>query len=183
MEGGCLYYAYNKIITKNECEFLINDCLQAPVIQAVTSKSPEPIEAVRKTDVRWVRNLSFIQYGLVGLLDDANQRLFRYIITAHESVQFASYSDGGHYTWHTDVTRGTEAKESRKLSTVILLSDPNDFEGGHFEMFGGEEGYLRPLEEQGSVIVMDCFDWHRVTPVTKGVRHSLVMWSHGPNLQ
>jgi len=36
------------------------------------------------------------------------------------------------------------------------------------------------MQEQGSIIIFDSREWHRVSPVTKGVRYSLVSWSLGP---
>ena len=35
------------------------------------------------------------------------------------------------------------------------------------------------IRPQGSVIVFPSFVWHRVTPVTKGTRYSLVLWTCG----
>ena len=58
----------------------------------------------------------------------------------------------------------------------ILLND--DYEGGNFEFRGmGEE---ECLEGEGTVIVFPSFNWHQVTPVTKGTRYSLVAWFVGP---
>ena len=37
------------------------------------------------------------------------------------------------------------------------------------------------IRDQGTVIVFDSRDYHRVTPVTKGTRYSLVCWTVGPN--
>jgi len=34
-------------------------------------------------------------------------------------------------------------------------------------------------ELAGSVIIFPSFVWHRVKPVTKGIRHSLVCWNLG----
>ena len=60
--------------------------------------------------------------------------------------------------------------------TIVLNSN---FEGGDFEMVGeGERGGVPRLEE-GSVIVFPSFIEHRVTPVTKGIRYSLVAWFVG----
>ena len=72
----------------------------------------------------------------------------------------------------------------RKLSTIVQLSNPDDYEGGEFQFFNGEE---EPedlkIKSQGSVIVFDSLDWHRLTPITSGVRYSLTQWSQGPKFQ
>ena len=85
----------------------------------------------------------------------------------------------------------------RKLSLTFCLSDPNKYEGGELQFYNGERprlGYTlsdgteitaeqikEDIRSQGSVIVFDSRDWHRVTPVTKGTRYSIVCWSVGPN--
>ena len=178
-----MYYQWDRAVSKSECEFLIEDCLKSDVQKAFVSNSEIPKDEIRKTDIRWVRGGSFIQYSMVGFVGDANSKVFRYDITSHERIQFGTYSKDDHYLWHVDVKRDFSNPSSRKLTTTILLSDPKDFEGGKFEVFAGAEKPEQLLQYQGSVCVMDCVDWHRITPVTQGVRHSLVMWSHGPNLK
>ena len=73
---------------------------------------------------------------------------------------------------------------TRKLSLTLQLSDPNTYEGGKFLLFNGEhEPSEPPIREQGSIIVFDSRLWHKVTPVTKGVRYSLVSWVLGPHFR
>ena len=133
-------------------------------------------------------------------LIEANARNFNYKIETFQLVQFARYRDGGHYAWHRDVNESALVPNgtSRKLSLTLCLSDPKDYEGGDLEFFHGErplddivqwdgkivkgEQVHKHIQDQGSVIVFDSRDWHRVTPVTKGTRYSLVCWSVGPNL-
>ena len=132
-------------------------------------------------------------------LNEANTRQFNFKIDSYQLVQFARYRDGGHYGWHRDVNESALVPngEQRKLSLTFCLTDPAKYEGGELQFFNGE----RPMDDmnfsdgtiikgdkitediraQGSVIVFDSRDWHRVTPVTKGTRYSLVCWSVGPN--
>ena len=104
-----------------------------------------------------------------------------------QPVQFARYRDGGHYGWHQDINeRGISPHgESRKLSLTFSLSDPKTYEGGHLEFYRGErpmeEQVIKDIRDQGSVVVFDSRDYHRVTPVTKGTRYSIVCWTVGPN--
>ena len=73
----------------------------------------------------------------------------------------------------------------RKLSSILLLSDPGkDFKGGELEMDfsnGGGKGkkIIKKLNKKGSYIVFPSFVRHRIKPVTKGIRHSLVLWHIG----
>mgnify|MGYP003679119510 FL=1 len=82
----------------------------------------------------------------------------------------------------------------RKLSLTLVLSDPNTFEGGELQFYNGEKPFQdmgeikgeqvnKDIQAQGTVIVFDSMDWHRVTPVTKGIRHSVVCWTVGPNFK
>jgi PKHD-type hydroxylase len=68
----------------------------------------------------------------------------------------------------------------RKISVVIQLSDPTEYEGGELQVMNGEEPYRVCNKEKGSLIMFPSFLLHRVTPVTKGCRRSLVLWISGP---
>ena len=66
----------------------------------------------------------------------------------------------------------------RKLSATIALND--DYEGGEFEFYNGNQPADIPEIKKGSIIVFPSTSWHRITPVTKGTRISLVTWLTGP---
>ena len=75
-------------------------------------------------------------------------------------------------------------KETRKLSMTVQLSDSKDYEGGEFHFYNGiDDPEIPPIQEQGSILVFDSRMWHKVTPITKGVRYSLVSWILGPHFQ
>jgi PKHD-type hydroxylase len=61
------------------------------------------------------------------------------------------------------------------------LSDPSDYEGGRFEFDNTLPQLPDEAFKKGSVIVFPSFHKHRVTPVTSGIRHSLVTWVEGPH--
>ena len=94
-----------------------------------------------------------------------------------EPAQFTEYSDGGFYDWHidSDVNCANEPPV-RKISMTCLLSNENEFEGGGLELMS-EGKFARP--KQGHAIFFASFIRHRVVPVTKGTRRSLVMWFGG----
>lgn len=94
--------------------------------------------------------------------------------------------------WHRPYTNHRHIQyegKTRKLSCSVLLNDPSEYSGGDLEI-GNTNNVDTSLEEnkvnlkqynlgQGSIIVFPGFIWHRVTPVTKGTRYSLVMWTLG----
>ena len=73
----------------------------------------------------------------------------------------------------------------RKLSMTVSLTNPDEYEGGDLEFdFRNQDEASQPriceeIRPKGSVIVFPSFVWHRVKPVTKGIRHSLVCWNLG----
>lgn len=110
-----------------------------------------------------------------------------------EACQFTEYSKNQFYDWHCDSWEEPYKEPEnlhrhnkiRKLSVSCLLTDPKEYEGGDLEFKArtpeGEEIILVPKEAvtKGAVIVFPSFVWHRVKPVTKGIRRSLVMWNLG----
>jgi len=73
----------------------------------------------------------------------------------------------------------------RKISLTINLNLPGEYEGGNLKFDFGphneNERYHECIEirPQGSIVLFPSFINHCVTPVTKGTRYSLVLWSLG----
>ena len=98
-----------------------------------------------------------------------------------EVAQFTHYLTGGFYDWHMDNdVLGKHEPPVRKISMTLLLSDPATFEGGELEfMQNGKTAKLK----QGQAIFFASWLQHRVKPVTRGERKSLVMWFGGPSFK
>ncbi len=110
-----------------------------------------------------------------------------------ESCQFTIYKKGQYYDWHCDswdkayVEEGPTKGKIRKLSVTVSLTDPKEYKGGELEfdfrnLDPNKKPNIRACTEilpKGSLVVFPSFVWHRVKPVTKGVRHSLVIWNLG----
>jgi len=112
-----------------------------------------------------------------------------------ESCQFTKYKLNQYYDWHCDsdskpYEKGNDKGMIRKLSMTCQLTDGSEYEGGELEFdfrqydphMRDESKHLQKAKEilpKGSIIVFPSFVWHRVKPVTKGTRYSLVMWSTG----
>jgi PKHD-type hydroxylase len=181
-----LYFSWDKIIPKAECEQIIDDCKKGVeeigMVKGGGDAEPTISNDYRKTTVRGVDNNKLITKLIYGFIHEANDLFFHYDITNHQKMQFGEYVVGGHYKYHKDIIPvfGEEVSLCRKLSVSVLLSDPKDFKGGEFELYDGEFEPLKPLNGQGSVVVFDSRDFHKVEPVTSGVRYSLVMWATGP---
>jgi PKHD-type hydroxylase len=118
---------------------------------------------------------------LIRLVADANRTAFKSDLTDFsESAQIARYGAEreGHFAWHTDIgRRGVSA--TRKLTLVIQLSDPDDYDGGMLDLRPGANMVSAP-RGKGVAAFFPSFVLHRVSPVTRGTRWSLTLWAHGP---
>ncbi len=92
----------------------------------------------------------------------------------HNYFEFLYYEgkNGGHYDYHTDYFKDAP----RQLTLLIGLNDPEEYEGGELFVQNSEKGIKIG---RGDVV---CFPSnfmfpHSVTPLTKGVRKVLVIWT------
>ena len=144
----------------------------------VFSTAPDA-SALRRSTIGWVTDED-VKSLLWSFVSRANEASFDVDVTPQADVQFTSYfaSEHGHYDWHHDIYRNEQGPLDRKLSVTIPLSDPASYEGGIFEF--DEVKTTADFAALGSVLVFPSYLRHRVSPVTKGVRHSLVAWFSGP---
>ena len=96
-----------------------------------------------------------------------------------EPLQYTVYGEGGKYDWHIDPHGYSEMfKGVRKLSMTMYLND--GYEGGNFQIETGgpnnPQRYLTFFPEKGAILFFPSITWHRVTPVIRGIRKSLVAW-------
>lgn len=101
-----------------------------------------------------------------------------------ENFQYTVYKykkkEEAHYTWHMDTGPGPGTP--RKLSMVLQLSDPSDYEGGDLELMTGSTPIVVE-KRRGIIHAFPSYVLHRVTPVTKGIRRTLVVWISGPRFR
>ena len=98
-----------------------------------------------------------------------------------EMAQYTEYPSGGFYDWHMDSNINFEDEPPvRKISMTCLLSHESEFEGGELQL-EKEEHKIKLV--QGQAVFFASFLLHKVAPVTKGVRKSLVMWFGGSPLR
>ena len=138
-------------------------------------------DGYRKSKISWIpynRESAWIYDRIRPKLIQANKIWNFDLHNFGEALQYGEYNskDKGNYDWHLDV--GDE-NPWRKISMSIQLSDPNDYEGGDLQFHKSKDVDTAP-KEKGTIIFFPSFLCHRVTPVTKGVRHSLVTWITGP---
>ena len=148
---------------------------------------------VRISDVTWTSD-QWIYDTIWSYMVGANERAgWKYDVRGAESMQITRYKKGGFYHFHKDgmgdyLSAYNEPDKKfmhghvRKLSMTILLND--NYEGGEFQFatLNQEECKITTPEfnKTGMIIVFPSDMEHRVAPVTKGIRYSLVTWFLGP---
>lgn len=140
----------------------------------------------RDTTVVWLDN-DRIYDLLVPFLRRANQEAgWNFVLHGVQAVQFAEYAKGQYNEWHSDQHWGPlDMPEHKDLWRKLSLSVTFDsiYEGGDFELDQGRGGGIITIDElkdAGTILVFPSYLFHRVKPVTSGVRYSLVMWGIGP---
>lgn len=140
---------------------------------------------VRTTDIIWwipCEKTNHIWEKIINAIAEVNNQFFHFDLTGcYEPAQLGLYKakDNGHYDWHIDCgMKGSTVP--RKLSMSLLLSDPDDFKGGQLELKTVNDNPVIVEQKQGRAFFFPSYTLHRVTPVTKGVRRSLVIWVGGP---
>ena len=125
--------------------------------------------------------------GMTDIVDElyyTQAREFGFDIDLILENQFINYtvydSDiNAKYDWHKDSSN--EAYIDVKCTAIINVST-EPYEGGQFEIFDGKDN-IKLLTNPGDMIMFLSNQYHRVTPITKGVRKSLSFFLQGPKFK
>jgi len=159
----------------------------------LTEKEIADLKKKRDSNISWF-NDRWIYKEIQPYVHEANRNAgWNFDWDYSESCQFTIYKKGQYYDWHADswdkpyIEDGPTKGKIRKLSVTVSLTDPKEYQGGELEFdFRNEDPEKSPairscteILPKGSLVVFPSFVWHRVKPVTKGVRYSLVIWNLG----
>ena len=198
------YYYFKKAVPERICDEIIKYGNQQreelAVIGGFTknknlSKEEEKIlKKTRNSNVAWL-NDPWIYNEIIPYVNQANVEAgWNFQWDVSEICQFTKYKLNQFYDWHCDSWEAPYANPDnkdthgkiRKLSVTCSLSDPKDYEGGELEFdfrnMDPDKPTVRKCAEiapRGSIVVFPSHVWHRVKPVTKGTRYSLVIWNLG----
>jgi len=177
------------LFTPQQCDDIIN--LGQSLPKDFGSIGNTKIDSKKETNLK-IRK-SFVSWILPNMLPPAfdriqsavnsvNTNFFNFTpVTIRENAQFTVYDKKGHYNWHMDSNVSFKDQPFvRKVSMSVLLNDPKEFTGGKLEFVS--DGHVMELN-RGEAVFFASFINHRVTPVTKGIRKSLVMWFNGEPLR
>ena len=157
----------------------------------------EQVFKKRKSNIVWL-NERWIYDAITPYIHSANiDSGWNFNWDWCETIQFTIYREGQYYEWHSDDFPTPYSKDNgsnyegkiRKVSATIALNDGSEYEGGELQLDPRnynpeerEEKHIMTCKEvlkKGSIVVFPSNVWHRVTPVTKGTRYSLVIWCIG----
>lgn len=175
------YVYYNGLFLPHEVDQILSLWKDDQTIKATLSGEDSYDDELRQSSVMFIENNKaneWLYSKLAGLaINCNNERYWFDILGFHHELQLTRYSEGDFFDWHLDFGAGDIS--ARKLSVTMQLSDPDDYEGGDLQFMINQKIINAP-REKGTIIIFPSFINHRVTPITKGVRQSIVGWISGP---
>jgi PKHD-type hydroxylase len=187
MNGEWCYY--KQYFTKDVCERIIEEGLKLPHQSGnLGVDGQSKIDDYRKSTVRFIYknnpDFSWLFQDMWKMAIESNDQWFGFHLSKLDYIQLAEYDSSyeGEYKRHHDVFwMNGDSNYHRKLTAVIQLSDPNDYEGGELVLHNQQEKpNANDIKTQGSVIFFPSFIEHQANKVTKGKRYSLACWFDGP---
>tara|TARA_R110000737_G_C14391911_1_gene452476 strand:- start:107 stop:730 length:624 start_codon:yes stop_codon:yes gene_type:complete len=197
------YWYFDKVLSDKFCDEVIKYGNQKKEQLALTQgyvKNKElnkeeikDLKRKRDSKIVWL-NDPWIYKEIQPLIHMANKNAgWNFQWDWSESCQFTKYKKNQYYDWHCDSSDSVYNEDQgenfkgkiRKLSVTCQLTDESEYEGGNleFQYRNKDDATIvetcLPAKKKGSIIVFPSFVWHRVTPVTKGDRYSLVVWNIG----
>jgi len=173
------YYYFKDGFSDEEIKKIKKLAVKYPAEKAAIGqdKTGHEDEKVRKGTVRWLYDFpTWVMNKLMTMVNEANDHLWDFNL--HQSIEAIQYTEyppeGGHYDWHMDCGPGIQ--HQRKVSITVQLND--DYKGGELQLYQGGTP-TTALKKKGAVIIFPSYMLHRIAPVTKGVRNSLVLWLGG----
>lgn len=174
----------------HQCAQILDQGLRLPVQDAVVGRDGQvrSDHTVRRSAVRFIQKtdpkFDWLFRELWHLARWTNEDFFDFHLTRLDYVQLAEYKaeNAGEYKRHQDVFWVNDGPRHRKLSCVVQLTDPAEYDGGRLEIYDTSRGEF-PSEQataRGTAIFFPSFFYHAALPVTRGTRYSLAAWFEGP---
>tara|TARA_R110000744_G_scaffold154206_1_gene268889 strand:- start:619 stop:1221 length:603 start_codon:yes stop_codon:yes gene_type:complete len=200
MQHKNIYWVFKSVISKKICNKIIalgkKTCQQKGKV--VNNNSSVKDLKARDCKISFLDEL-WIYKEIHPYIHQANKNAgWNYDWDFTEKCQFTEYTKNNFYGWHCDSWPDQYINNKninllnkiRKLSVSVSLSDPKKYKGGELEFdlrnkVSGEPNLIECSEitPQGSIVVFPSDTWHRVKPLIKGTRHSLVAWNLGKSFR
>ena len=196
------YYYYKKALSPRFCKHVLDYGLRHESKRALTGhksahvfdeQDKDQVKLLKKkrdSQVVWMDDPWILREIRPWLIKANKESGWNFQLSNAETFQFTQYDVGQYYGWHVDSFDPGAHKQIRKISLTLTLSKPEEYEGGELEFSFPSAGSPKPefrvcseIKEQGSIVFFPSFVLHRVKPITKGRRHSLVCWHLGDPFQ
>ena len=185
--GGESVAYWEKFLSNEQIEDILSLDEWNQLLPGKTFGNDPTDKKVRNSKVTWLTyddRTAYLWETLAETISKVNAEFFRFDLTGmYEYLQLSVYDStiegNGHYNWHIDMGNDTD-QPTRKLSMAMLLSDPSEFSGGELQVMTSSDEVLDLEQKKGRAWFFPSWTLHRVAPVTKGVRKSLVVWVGGP---
>ena len=174
------------IFTPEQCKMIIEAGRSEPKQEASVGAGVKGIKdavidtKTRTSHISWIpfKKMVDMYKDIERIMKTTNGNHFGFEgMTLTEPAQYTEYPEGGFYDWHVDNdVNMVHEPPVRKISMTCLLSPESEFEGGDLELMS-ENKFVKL--KQGQAIFFASFIRHRVKPVIRGNRKSLVMWFGG----
>lgn len=177
------YYFFEKGFTDEELDKIYKDVANIQFINAGTGPENNQDKSIRSSSVKWVpknKEWGWLYDKMMTMIKEANDTIWNFdLYSVLDNIQYTEYhaTNDGHYGWHQDI--GPGPLSTRKVSITVQLSGPDEYEGGDLEYWKGGQDIQKAPRGKGVVFIFPSYMMHRVTPVTKGVRRSFVLWVGG----
>lgn len=175
------YYWFENIFSDEEYNY-INNLQELYQFEKATviDDSVNSENQARKSEIKWLHHdekSDWLYNKIETMVMEANQTWGFDLYSIKDSIQYTEYYEGGgHYNWHMDT--GPSPINNRKISITIQLSSPDEYEGGNLDIWTGN-GIQTCPKQKGVAILFPSYMLHRITPVSSGIRKSLVLWVGG----
>lgn len=163
-----------------ECEAIValGDA-RVKAAASVDDRSDLASRDYRVSDIAWIEpaaDSEWLYHRLGSLFAQINASYGFELVGFVEPLQFTCYGASQYFGWHVDI--GGDSTSLRKLSLTIQLSAPEDYAGGDLQFHGAAE--MPAARTRGAGVCFPSYLAHQVSPVTRGLRRSLVAWAYGP---
>lgn len=174
---------YNGAFSDFEIEQIIESSEKREKIKAEVHSDKKGVldESIRQTIIQWIpisHNNEWIYRKITDLVNGINAEWFNFDLLTIEELQFSIYNVGGFYGKHVDHFPSSPGNP-RKLSFVVQLTDPQEYEGGSTVLYTSEKAHVM-TKQKGSITFFPSYILHEVEPITAGTRIALVGWVSGP---
>lgn len=181
------YYYFENALSEEEIKLITSGISTEQLAKAGLGTKNSSLDSIRRSRVAFLENndqWSWLYERLLYLASYANKEMWNFnLVSAPEMIQYTTYNanEEGHYGAHMDCGDGQASH--RKVSITIQLSDPTEYEGGNLQLLKANENWIDAPRSKGGAVLFPSYLYHKVLPVTKGIRRSLVLWVGGDHFK